>query len=120
LPDRSKWWTLLIASSKSEADMKLSSLFCATVPKIKPRVRSGPINGTLLAASTLAAIALVSKPAGTGEILQWGAHGLSALASAALYLKGIKLLVKDFRLRSDLAISQRVTSDHGTAPRGNA
>lgn len=95
--------------------MKLSSLFCATVPKIKPRVRSGPINGTLLAASTLAAIALVSKPAGTGEILQWGAHGLSALASAALYLKGIKLLVKDFRLRSDLAISQRVTSDHGTA-----
>jgi type IV secretory pathway TraG/TraD family ATPase VirD4 len=95
--------------------MKQSGLVCTNTRKIKPRVRSGPINRTMLAASTLAAIALASKPYGTDNILLWGIHSFAAIGAAALLLRAIKDLIKDYRVRRDLAISERVTIDHGSA-----
>lgn len=83
--------------------------------KVRPRGRSGPINAAMLGASALAALAAASAPTGASDALQWGLHGFSALGAAALLLKAAKHAVKDYRVRRDLAISQSVSLDHGSA-----
>jgi len=95
--------------------MKPFSYAAAGGRKVKPRIERGPINTTLLTASALSALALASQPYGGTDPLTWGLHGFAVLGGAALWLRGGRLLIKDYRLRRDFAISQSVSLDHGSA-----
>ncbi|BBK42785.1 conjugal transfer protein TraG [Allostella vacuolata] len=79
------------------------------------RTATGPINGNLAVAVTAAAITWWLWPAPDAPWQQAAMAGAAALCAAACLAKGLILLVRDYRLRRDLARAEAVTSDHGTA-----
>lgn len=82
---------------------------------VRPKVRSGPVNRSMLAASVLGGLAWGIYPENGGELLQAGLSGLFAVGAAATGFKGGKLLLKDYGLRRDLAVSETISADHGSA-----
>lgn len=83
--------------------------------KVRPRVRSGPVNRSFFLAGTCLAVAWWTAPSSQSGGLQSFYHWLSVGCGAVCLVQGLRLLGKDYRTRRDLAISQRLTSDHGSA-----
>ncbi|BBK29658.1 type IV secretory pathway TraG/TraD family ATPase VirD4 [Stella humosa] len=84
----------------------------STVPV---RTATGPINGNLAVAVAAAAIGWWLWPAPDAPWQQAAMAGAAALCAAACLARGLVLLVRDYRLRRDLARAEAITSDHGTA-----
>ena len=83
---------------------------------IKAKVRSGPVNRSFIIAGLAASIAEWSWPANWfDEGLQSFTAGLSVAVAGAMALQGVVLLVKDYGLRRNLALSLVVSADHGAA-----
>ena len=80
---------------------------------VNPRVRSGAINTAMLAFSGLGALAYATMPTAASDPLQFGLHGLAVIGTVATGIKAGRLLLKDYRLRRDLALSQTTGSDFG-------
>lgn len=79
------------------------------------RPRSGPINFHFVTAGSFAAIAWWMKPA-PGDWWQWSViHWFFVFAAAVLTTGAIGGLIRDWRLRRALALSEIVTEDHGSA-----
>lgn len=82
---------------------------------VRPRIQSGPINASILAAIVFAALAYRIWPGWSGDGVAVFFGGLFSLMSGAFAGRAVRLLVRDYRLRRDLAISARITRDHGSA-----
>lgn len=94
---------------------RLSELNRTERRRIRARIRSGPVNRTLFAAGicSLAASHALSEGS-SGLLLQalgWG----SAVLAGLLWWEGGRLLLRDYRLRRDVAISETTSLDHGSA-----
>jgi hypothetical protein len=82
---------------------------------IRHRVIAGPINRSFFVASVCGVLAYILWPSSP----DWWAFGIFSvilgMGSAALAIRGVQLLVRDYRLRRDLAFAQAVSVDHGSA-----
>lgn len=82
---------------------------------ITPRPAAAPINRAFLAASSCAAISWYCWPT-TNSF--WGSDALSLFygtVGGAFAIRGIRLLIADFRIRLHIKVSQKRTDDHGSA-----
>lgn len=82
---------------------------------IRPRVESGPINACLFVTAIFAVLAWRMWPGWNGDVLLLFYAGLFWLVAGVLAIRSFRLLIRDYRLRRDLAISGRVTRDYGSA-----
>ncbi|WP_149535743.1 type IV secretory system conjugative DNA transfer family protein [Siccirubricoccus phaeus] len=88
--------------------------------KIRPRVRSGKVNRSFILGAAFLGLAWWSAPGpGSGGVQRFY-HGVALICTAACVAQGLRLLVKDYRTRRDLALSQHVTEDHGSARQSTA
>lgn len=83
--------------------------------KIRTRPKSGPVNRSIVLAAGFAALAWTSTPSRDSGAVQIFINGLGWIGAAAFTARGGRLLIKDYRLRRNLAISQMVSTDHGSA-----
>lgn len=88
--------------------------------KIRPRVRSGKVNRCFILGAAFLGLAWWSMPGPRSDGVQRFYHGLALVCAAVCIAQGLILLVKDYRTRRDLALSQRVTDDHGSARQSSA
>lgn len=85
---------------------------------IKPR--TGPINRVFLGAGLLTTVSYLSWP-GVTSSWEWFVLPVTlALGAATMSATAIQRLIKDFRLRRNIAISQMVSDDHGSAREASA
>jgi len=82
---------------------------------VRPKIRSGPVNGAMLTASACGAFAYALYPSNSNDVFQLGLSGMAALGGAFSLLRATRLAIKDYRLRRDLAISEAKSDDHGSA-----
>lgn len=87
----------------------------ASPQRIKARILAGPINRTLIASGIFAAAMAVSAPGKKSDYAQYVLHYGAGFVAAILALRAASYLVQDYRLRRDVAISQLITDDHGSA-----
>lgn len=86
---------------------RIMSLIIRTAPQ--------PINRQFLVASLLAFCACLSWPTPQSDWRSDGLWLLFGFGSLSLVARGARLLLVDYRLRRDLANSEAVTDDHGSA-----
>lgn len=82
---------------------------------IKPRIRSGPINACGALAVAFSVLGWKTWPASSDAVLEMTFSSMACACGLVLAARGITLLVRDYRLRRDLAISESISSDHGAA-----
>lgn len=82
---------------------------------VRPRIRSGPVNRPLTGAGLLGWLAWQTWPGPGSSGFGLGLFATCALGAVVLALRGLGSLVTDYRLRRDLALAERVSTDHGTA-----
>ncbi|NKE48641.1 type IV secretory system conjugative DNA transfer family protein [Roseomonas frigidaquae] len=88
--------------------------------KVRPRVRSGPVNRSFIVAGACFAVAAWTAPDPQSGGIQRFYHWLSITCGAVCTAQGLRLLARDYRTRRDLAISERLTDDHGSARQSSA
>lgn len=79
------------------------------------RPGSGPINRTLALAAGAAAFAWWTWPEASDAWQRMLIAGFAAVGAVAAGAEGAVLLVRDYRLRRDLARAEQPTGDHGVA-----
>jgi type IV secretion system protein VirD4 len=82
---------------------------------IRARMRSGPVNRSILLSAVFAGAAYLSWPNGRYDDLRITVTAFSGLIATTFAGSAVSLLVRDYRLRRDLAISEGVSMDHGSA-----
>lgn len=83
------------------------------------RPKPGPVNRALFGSAAFLTLSYATAPAG-GNWEQYTFCAGCALAGIVLLARGAAGVVRDYRLRRNIAISQSVSSDHGSAREANA
>lgn len=82
---------------------------------VRVRTASGPLNVTALAGSVAGLAAWTTWPSPGGPWQELVIAGCFGAATCAATMKAVLLLMRDYRLRRDIARAQKVTTDHGSA-----
>ncbi len=86
---------------------------------VKISTKSGPAARTLVASSISGFLAYVMWPDERDVFQAYVVCGIFAFAAAVGFLKCLTLIAEDFKLRRDIAKSERTTTDHGSAREAN-
>lgn len=87
---------------------------------VRIRPRTGPINSTAIMAAVFGAIAWWAKPAADDWWQWWAIWALFSIGAMAAATSTIAAMVRDYRLRWNIALSERVSDDHGSARQATA
>lgn len=82
---------------------------------VRPRIQSGPVNRTMVVAGLLGWIAWAFWPSAGSDAFLYSLPAMMGVGALMLASRGAGYLVTDYRLRRDLALSEHVTTDHGSA-----
>lgn len=83
--------------------------------RIRPRIERAPVNRAMVMAGVFGTLSWACLPASGGDLLEYGFSGISGLLAAAVSRQGLANLLRDYRLRYALAVSELETTDHGSA-----